>query len=82
MAELAEVAEASSKSFAAGDLDLGVTILTTMLQWLPNRDLDETTVEVLRRCIGGLQEYGCARKEYILLSLHTLDTAFSQLEPT
>jgi len=82
MAELAEVAEASSKSFAAGDLDSGVTILTTMLQWLPNRDLDETTVEVLRRCIGGLQEYGGARKEIILLSLHTLDTAFSQLEPT
>ncbi len=82
MAELAEVAEASARSFAAGDLDSGVTILSTMLKWLLNRDLDENIVEVLRRCIEGLQEYGGARKEYILLSLHTLDTAFSQLETT
>ena len=76
MAELAEVAEVSAKSFAAGEIGSGVTSLATMLQWLPKRDLDETIVEVSQRCIDGLQEFGDSRKEYILLSLHTLDTAF------
>ena len=81
MAELAEVAEASANSFASGKLESGVTSLATMLQWLPKKDLDETIVEVSLRCIGGLQEFGDSRKEYILLSLHTLDSAFGQLEP-
>jgi MFS family permease len=79
MAEMAEVAEASANSFASGDLDLGVTTLATMLRWLPKRDLDRTTVVVSQRCIAGLQEHGKRRKEYILLALHTLDTAFNQL---
>ncbi len=80
MAELAEVAEASANSFALGDLDTGVTSLATMLQWLSTDDLDETINQVLQRCINGLQEFGASRKEYILLSLHTLDAAFSLLE--
>jgi MFS family permease len=82
MAELAEVAEAGSRSFAAGEIDAGVTILTTMMLWLPNQDLDDIMAEVLRRCIASLQEYGGTRKEYVLLSLHTLETVFNQMEPT
>ena len=80
MAELAEVAEVSANNFALGDLDSGVTSLATMMHWLSTNGLDETTDQVLRRCIDGLQEFGASRKEYILLSLHALDTAFGQLE--
>ncbi len=79
--ELAELAEASAHHFASGDLESGVVILTTMLQWLPKRDLDESIVKGLHCCMDGLQEYDGSRKEYILLSLHTLDSAFSQLAP-
>ncbi len=80
MAELAEVAEVSANNFALGDLDSGVTSLATMMHWLSTNGLDETIDQVFRRCIDGLQEFGASRKEYILLSLHTLDTAFGQLE--
>ncbi|UCG26258.1 MAG: MFS transporter [Chloroflexota bacterium] len=81
LAELAEVAEASANSFAAGDSDSGVTSLATMLQWLPSVDLERTTLVVSQGCIAGLREFGNRRTEYILLSLHTLDTAFKQLNP-
>ena len=80
MDELAEIAEASAKSFAAGGVDSGVIILITMLQWIPKRDLDQTLVKALQRCIDGLQEFGSSRKEFILLSLHVVDTALGQLE--
>ena len=79
MAELAQVAEASANSFASGDSESGVSSLTTMLKWLPKDDFDRTILEISRGCIYGLQEYRNGRKEYVLLSLHTLDTAFNQL---
>ena len=79
LAELAEVSEVSANHFASEDFDSGVTSLTTMLQWLATDDLDHTTIQVLRRCVDGLEEFGVSRKEYILLSLHTIDTAFGQL---
>jgi hypothetical protein len=80
MVELEEVAEASSKSFASGDLSAGITTLRTMLQWMAASELDKTTAEVLRLCIDGLQEGGEIQKESILLALFTLDTAFKELE--
>ena len=82
MIELEEVAEASSKSFASGDLRSGIASLRTMLQWISAADLSESTAEVLRWCSDGLEEYGEDRREYILLSLFTLDAAFKQLAPT
>ena len=81
MVELEEVAEASSKSFASGDIDSGIASLRTMLAWISSSDLDKNTAVVLQWCIDGLEEYGDTRKETILLSLHTLDTAFKELEP-
>lgn len=79
MAELAQVAEASANSFASGDSESGVSSLATMLQWLPKDDLDSTILAISQGCMDGLQEHGNRRKEYILLSLHTLDTALKQL---
>ena len=78
-AEVAEVAEASANCFALGNADSGVTTLTTVLRWLPKEELNEPLVEVLQCCIDGLQEHDDMRNEYILLSLHALDTAFNQL---
>jgi HEAT repeat protein len=80
MVELEEVAEVSSRSFASGDLHSGVASLRTMLQWISIGDLDKTTKEVLRQCNDGLGEYGEITKEYILLSLFTLDAALKQLD--
>jgi MFS family permease len=80
MAELAEVAEASAMCFASDDILSGVASLITILQWLSRHDLDQTLAEALRGCIDGLHEFGDSRKEYILLSLHTLDTGFKQLD--
>jgi HEAT repeat protein len=81
MVELEEVAEASSKSFASGNLSSGITTLRTMLQWMAKSELSESTAEVLRWCIDTLQEDGENQKETILLALFTLDTAFKELAP-
>lgn len=82
MLDMAEVAEASARSFASGDVSSGVASMITMLHWLSEEDLDETTRTVIHYCINNLQNYGVARKEYILLSLHALDVAFEQLSPS
>jgi len=80
LVELEEVAEASSKKFASGDLSSGITTLRTMLQWMAKSELNEGTAEVLRWCIDTLSEEGENQKETILLALFTLDTAFKELE--
>ena len=80
MVELAEVAGASANSFAAGNVDSGVTTLITMLNWLSEEPIGDTLNEMIQQCISGLQEFGGSRSEYILLSLHALDVAFGQLE--
>lgn len=79
MLDLAEVAEASAMSFAAGDSSSGVTRMITMMRWLSEEDIDETTRDVLQVCIGKLEEEGVESIVYILLSLHALDTALDQL---
>ncbi|MDX1418246.1 MAG: MFS transporter, partial [Candidatus Promineifilaceae bacterium] len=79
LSELAELVVASANSFALGEIDSGVLILTTTLRWLPTRALDGPIVVTIRRCNSGLQAFGGSRKEYILLALHTLDTALSAL---
>ena len=57
-------------------------ILITMLQWIPDDDIEEALANVLQRCIEGLREHGSSRKEYILLSLYALDTSFGQIAPS
>jgi hypothetical protein len=82
LGELAELSEASANSFAIGDLDSGVIKLTTLLRWLPTTDLDATLITAVPHCICGLQQYGPARKEFVLLSLHTGDAVFQHLSPS
>lgn len=79
MLEIAEVAQATANSFAAGDADAATTSLVTMLQWLPKDNLEKTIAKVAKGCIDGIEEHGERRKEYILLSLHTMDAALKQL---
>ncbi len=77
--EQAELAQGSALCFAQGDVDAGVIILTTMLQWAAKENLDPGILQVIEGCEKGLQRYGRSRKEYILLALHILDTAFARL---
>jgi HEAT repeat protein len=81
MGEVAEMAEACANSFAAGDRGSAAIRLNTLIRWLPKTDLDETLIITLQRCSSGLQQFKCSRKEYVLLALHALDTAFNRLAP-
>ncbi len=78
--EIAELAAACANRFASGDLDGGIRILTTMLQWLPKEQLDDATVKVAQNCMVDLAVNQEAQKETILLALHTLDSALNQLD--
>jgi HEAT repeat protein/Na+/melibiose symporter-like transporter len=81
MLEMAEVAEASARNFASGDMNSGVSNLTTILHWLLEEDLNEITLAAIAHCTDGLNEHGSYRKEYILLTLHMLDAAFDEMAP-
>ena len=78
--DLAELAEASANSFALGDVDSGVTILTTMMQWVAKEDLDPAASKLAQNCAQALEEYGGTHQEFILLALHTLHVAVGHLE--
>ena len=79
LGEVAELLDAAANCFASGGVDSGVKTLATVLRWIPKKDLGEPLVEILQHCIDGLQENDDLRNDYILLSLHALDTAFSRL---
>jgi hypothetical protein len=70
--------EACAVQFAEGDLAQGAAALKAMLDEFPKENLDETLTTILNECARGLADYGDTRTEFILLALHTLDTALRQ----
>jgi len=71
-------AEACAGCFARGDLAGGAAYLKDMIHGLPTQGLDEPLACILDHCAAGLADFGGARFEYVLLSLHTLDIALRQ----
>jgi HEAT repeat protein/Na+/melibiose symporter-like transporter len=72
------LSEACAASFGQGDRFQAATFLKAMLESLPTQGLDETLAGILDACAQGLAETGGGHFEFILLSLHTLDTALRQ----
>jgi hypothetical protein len=71
----AALAKDCAACFARGNLAGGAAYLKDMIHALPTHGLDETLICILDECAAGLAEFGGTRFEFILLSLHSLDTA-------
>jgi HEAT repeat protein len=75
---LAALAETCARQYAEGDSAQGAASLNEMLCQLPKDNLDKTLISILNECSRGLTEFNSTRLEFILLSLHTLDTILRQ----
>jgi MFS family permease len=64
---------ACSEAFAREALDEGVAGLVTMIRALPpSAYYDDLALKLLRGCATGMETYGAAHIEYVILALHVL----------
>jgi len=71
--ELVNTLAASSEAFAREKLDEGIEHLVAMIRGLPpSAYFTEVAESLLRYCADGLEAYGSARIEYLILVLHAL----------
>ncbi|MFK7802440.1 MAG: MFS transporter [Anaerolineae bacterium] len=73
-----EHAAESANHFAENDLNTGVQFLRQMIDNLPAGIVDPTINTMIRECSSLLEEFGGKRVEYILLTLHVLDTSLNK----
>jgi len=76
----AETVEQCGNAFARDEIDKAANHLAGLLNQLPQKKLDSTLAHALQICARNLSEFGGTRFELILLSLHIIDTALSQLQ--
>lgn len=74
-----ELTEKGADQFAQGNLDAGAKTLAALIDTLPTAGLEESLVHIMEKCNRKLIIHGGERMEFVLLTLHMLDTAFSQL---
>ena len=72
---LITVADDCAEAFAKNDLRRGTALLSDMIDNLPVEKFGETYAVIVRDCAARLDEFGAARGEYIVLSLHTINAA-------
>ncbi len=70
--------ETCAGQFAQDDSSQGTATLLEILNQFPPDNLGKPLNCILNGCAGGLAQFGDARIEYILLSLHTLNIALRQ----
>jgi hypothetical protein len=76
----AHLAEQSANYYAQGDPDQGTALLSDLIDQLAPVTLDKTLVYILHECARNIAEFGHSRPEFLLLSLHTLNLALTQLD--
>lgn len=64
---------ACADSFAADKYGLGVELLWPILDSMPQSQIDSEYRKVFIECGKRLEQFGIARREYILLAIHTCD---------
>jgi HEAT repeat protein len=77
-AHLAKTARHCSKAFASGDFENAIPLLKALLIALPTAVIEKPLAAILADCARRLEQFGAARSEYILLSIHTLNTAIKK----
>ncbi len=67
-----QVAEECADKFSRGEAAVGAEKLIELIELAPSNLLSDTVLLVLDECRERLREFGGAREEYILLSIHVL----------
>ena len=71
--DLLRVVDDCAEAFAQDAIGGGTALLRDMIRSLAGENFGETPTAILRECAERLDEFGAARIEYIVLSLHTLN---------
>jgi hypothetical protein len=66
-------------AFANGDFENGISLLKNLIAALPTETLERPLGVILADCEKRLEQFGAARSEYLLLSIHALDSAIKKL---
>ncbi|MFC1996150.1 MFS transporter [Chloroflexota bacterium] len=69
---LLEMLDASSETFARGDLPLGVAQLQEIISVLPEDRFGVVCGAILDACQAQMERYGAERLDYVVLALHTI----------
>ena len=70
---LAEALNECADAFGRDDMETGARDLARVARTLAESQLDNALREILTECADRLEEFGPAREEYFLLSLHALN---------
>jgi len=62
--------------FGRGELEKGSRLLSQIISHIPIEYFDQTAQTILFECADCLNESGAASLEYVILALHTLETAW------
>jgi HEAT repeat protein/MFS family permease len=68
------------EAFAGNDAVHGAELLSVLIDNLPMEEFEEACALVLRECAGCLRDFRATRIEYIVLSIHTINTALNSLK--
>ena len=79
--DLMTIVDDCAEAFAKNDLKSGAALLSDIIDNLPMEKFRGTSALILRNCAARLDEFGPARIEYIVLSLHAINTALNDLQP-
>lgn len=78
---LAKTVRHCSKAFANGDFENGIPLLKNLIAALPTDTLKKPLAAILADCARRLEQFGAARNEYLLLSVHAINTAIKKSSP-
>jgi hypothetical protein len=71
--ELVRLAEESASMFARDDFAAGIAVLIELVSLLPTDICPERGSKIITECASRLRQHGSAHREYLILTLHTLD---------
>ncbi len=71
--ELVRLANEAAGMFARDDFTAGIPVLIELVNLLPTDIGPERAAKIITECAARLRQHGAAHREYIILTLHTLD---------
>jgi hypothetical protein len=71
--ELVKLADEAAGLFARDDFAAGTSVLVELVSLVPTDICPERGAKIIAECAARLRQHGAAHREYLILTLHTLD---------
>jgi HEAT repeat protein/MFS family permease len=78
--DLLELIDECADTLARQDLEHGIPLIRQVVLQLPMEGMSEARRSILEDCAERMAEFGIARTEYVILALHTANTAFERAQ--